>query len=65
MGRHGQGHQHEAYGVQEWEGGDLLGVRDVFDFPTEEPSELFVNPFACAIDPFMWRELQACGARYL
>ena len=50
--------------MQEWDGGDSPGVRDVFDFPTEEPSELFVNPFACAIDPFMWRELQVRGARY-
>lgn len=61
-GRHRQGHQHEACWVQEWDGGDSPGVRDVFDFPDEEPSELFINPFACAIDPFMWRELQVCCA---
>ena len=33
-------------------------MRDVFENPEAEPTELFINPFACAIDPFMWRELQ-------
>ena len=31
---------------------------DVFDAPEAEPTELFVNPFACNIDPMEWRLLQ-------
>lgn len=31
---------------------------DVFDCPDEEPNELFINPFACDMDFFMWRQLQ-------
>lgn len=30
----------------------------VFDAPEGEPSELFINPFACNISPLLWRELQ-------
>lgn len=26
----------------------------MFDLPEAEPCELFVNPFACNVDPFMW-----------
>jgi hypothetical protein len=44
--------------MQEWAGSNAPGMRGVFDFPDGEPSELFINPFACAIDPFLWRELQ-------
>ena len=44
--------------MQELAGTYGVGVRDVFDYPDAEPSELFINPFSCAIDPFMWRELQ-------
>jgi curved DNA-binding protein CbpA len=32
---------------------------DVFDEPEAEPTEVFINPFACpGVDPFMWEELQ-------
>ena len=37
--------------MQEWDGGNSPGVRDVFDFPDEEPSELFINPFALCHRP--------------
>ncbi len=50
--------------MQELGGTGGLGTRDVFDYPEAEPTELFINPFACAIDPFMWNELQVrlcCG----
>ena len=46
--------------TQELAGTGGPGMRDVFDYPDAEPSELFINPFSCAIDPFMWRELQVC-----
>ena len=32
--------------------------KDVFDQPEAEPDCLFVNPFACSIDPMQWQELQ-------
>jgi len=32
--------------------------RNVFDYPEAEPSELFINPFACNTSPLLWRELQ-------
>jgi len=32
---------------------------DPFGRCTSSPDQLFVNPFACGVDPFMWRELQA------
>ena len=44
--------------MQELRGTGGLWIRDVFEYPDGEPSELFINPFACPIDPFMWRELQ-------
>ena len=44
--------------MQELRGTGGLRIRDVFEYPDGEPSELFINPFACLIDPFMWRELQ-------
>jgi len=47
--------------VQELGGTNRPGMADVFDYPDAEPSELFINPFACAVDPFMWRELQVQG----
>ena len=50
-------HDHSAR-VQEWADSSAPGMRDVFDFPDGEPSELFINPFACAVDPDLWRELQ-------
>ena len=31
---------------------------DAFDFPEAEPTEVFVNPFACSINPLDWREVQ-------
>ena len=31
---------------------------DVFDVPEAEPTEVFVNPFACSINPLDWREVQ-------
>lgn len=34
---------------------DLL---DVFDVTEAEPDMLFVNPFACQVDPLRWQELQ-------
>ncbi|EIE23375.1 hypothetical protein COCSUDRAFT_62912 [Coccomyxa subellipsoidea C-169] len=33
-------------------------VPSVFDVPEAEPSELFINPFACNTSPLLWRELQ-------
>ena len=35
---------------------------DVFDAPDGEPTEVFVNPFACSINPLDWREVQVGGA---
>lgn len=32
--------------------------KDVFDQPEAEPDCLFVNPFACSVDPLQWQELQ-------
>ena len=49
--------------MQEVAGTDGLGMRDVFDYPDAEPDELFINPFACAMDPFMWKELQVHTCR--
>jgi hypothetical protein len=31
---------------------------DAFSVTEAPPEELFINPFACAVDPCMWRELQ-------
>ena len=31
---------------------------DVFDVTEAEPDMLFVNPFACQVDPLRWQELQ-------
>lgn len=31
---------------------------DVFDFPEAEPTCIFIDPFACNIDPMSWKELQ-------
>ena len=31
---------------------------DVFDAPSDLPSDIFVNPFACSINPLDWRKLQ-------
>ncbi len=42
----------QVYGDQ-----DLIEI-DVFEIPEAEPSELFVNPFACGVNPMDWRELQ-------
>lgn len=33
-------------------------VPSVFDVPEAEPTELFINPFACNTSPLLWRELQ-------
>ena len=33
-------------------------LASVFDAPEAEPSELFINPFACNTSPLLWRELQ-------
>lgn len=41
--------------VLDGSGGEL---RNVFDYPEAEPSELFINPFACNTSPLLWRELQ-------
>lgn len=30
---------------------------DEFDVCNGEPNKVFVNPFQCAVDPFMWEEL--------
>ena len=32
--------------------------KDVFDQPEAEPDCLFVNPFACSVNPLQWQELQ-------
>ncbi|KAK9827905.1 hypothetical protein WJX74_008444 [Apatococcus lobatus] len=45
----------EVNGTEDW-------LDDVFEKPETEPSELFINPFACAINPLDWRELQALTA---
>lgn len=37
---------------------DAAQFSSVFDAPEAEPSELFINPFACNVSPLMWRELQ-------
>ena len=34
---------------------------DVFDAPEAEPTEVFVNPFACRVNPLDWREVQVCA----
>lgn len=39
---------------------DLL---DAFDVTEAEPDMLFVNPFACQVDPLQWQELQVCIAQ--
>ena len=31
---------------------------DFFDAPEAEPTEVFVNPFACSVNPLDWREVQ-------
>lgn len=31
--------------------------RDVFEMPDGPPVRIFVNPFACRVDPLQWREL--------
>uniref|UniRef100_A0A7S1T169 J domain-containing protein n=1 Tax=Tetraselmis chuii TaxID=63592 RepID=A0A7S1T169_9CHLO len=31
---------------------------DEFDRTSGPPDNLFINPFACNVDPFLWRELQ-------
>ena len=36
---------------------------DIFDFPEAEPNRLFLNPFACNIDPMSWRDLQVILSR--
>ena len=41
---------------------DVIVDMDVFDLPTVDATELFINPFACYnINPLMWRELQEVG----
>lgn len=45
---------------QAFDGPQAVQFRDVFDEPEEEPQYVFINPFACNVDPFMWRELQVC-----
>jgi hypothetical protein len=37
---------------------DLTDLEDVFDAPDGEPTEVFVNPFSCGVNPMRWRELQ-------
>lgn len=37
---------------------DLSDFEDVFDAPDGEPTEVFVNPFSCGVDPMRWRDLQ-------
>lgn len=37
---------------------DAAQFSSVFDAPEAEPSELFINPFACNVSPLLWRELQ-------
>ena len=38
--------------------GDDDDFLDVFDITEAEPDMLFVNPFACQVDPLRWQELQ-------
>ena len=38
--------------------GDATDLWDVFDVTEAEPDMLFVNPFACPMDPLQWKELQ-------
>mmetsp|Transcript_28011 Transcript_28011/g.72071 ORF Transcript_28011/g.72071 Transcript_28011/m.72071 type:complete len:237 (-) Transcript_28011:309-1019(-) len=38
------------------------GQGDEFDRCSGPADRLFVNPFACNVDPFMWRELQEAAA---
>lgn len=44
---------------------DATDLWDVFDITEAEPDMIFVNPFACSIDPLQWKELQVqhllCG----
>ena len=37
---------------------DKDDLPDVFDAPEAEPTEGFVNPFACSVNPLDWREVQ-------
>ena len=39
-------------------GAEVWSETDVFEEPESEPSELFINPFACGVNPLDWRELQ-------
>ncbi|BDA47221.1 hypothetical protein COCOBI_10-0660 [Coccomyxa sp. Obi] len=49
----------EAYALlQQVSTDDAAQFSSVFDAPETEPSELFINPFACNISPLLWRELQ-------
>lgn len=48
---------------------DDLSHEDVFDSPEAEPDQIFINPFACSVNPLDWRQLQqvagACGQEEL
>ena len=59
------------WGVQGFLDGSIddLSHEDVFDSPEAEPDQIFINPFACSVNPLDWRQLQqvagACGQEEL
>jgi hypothetical protein len=38
-------------------GGEVEDDIDVFDFPTEEPETIFIDPFLCGVNPGEWEQL--------